>query len=404
MRVLFTTLGSPSHGRAQLPLARALAEAGHEVLVATTPALVSVFEKDDVRVTIPMEEFTPQNFITPEVLEQVAPSGPDGEVTQQDLERLLPRAVAGPMAGKLREWVLPVAQEFRPDLILRDGMDLSSCVIAEQLGIPQLPTPSGASNLIDPADVLPGLNGLREESGLPVQEDPLSIVPHGRIDYVPAAFSFAQHLPPSWSYRQTVAVDRGSVLPRWIADLPTDRPLVLAALGTALPMFRRMAADGEERHLPVSMPDTVRTLGSMIAAATRLEECTVVVSTSGIPADTDGLPPHVHVTDRVPQPLLLESVDVFLTHGGFNSIRESLRTATPMAVLPQFGDQLSNAHRVQELGLGRHVTDSTPDGITAAVRAVLADPAIGARSRAARLAMLALPEIDSAVADLEKLV
>ncbi|QNP75015.1 glycosyltransferase family 1 protein [Streptomyces roseirectus] len=404
MRVLFTTLGSPSHGRAQLPLARALAAAGHDVLVATTPSLVSVFEKDDVRVTTAMDEFTPHTFIPPALLEQAARPGPDGEVPQDVLERVMPLAMSGPMARKLREWILPVAQEFRPDLILRDGMDLGSCLTAEQLGVPQLPTPSGSSNILDPAEVLPGLNALREEAGLPLQEDPLSVVPHGRIDYVPAAFSFAQHLPSSWSYRQPVTVDRRPVLPQWIADLPTDRPLVLAALGTALPMVREMTADGEEEQPPFPMPDPVQTLRSMIAAVSRLEECTVVVSTSGIPADTDGLPPHVHVTDRVPQPLLLESVDLFLTHGGFNSIRESLRTATPMAVLPQFGDQFGNARRVQELGLGREVTDPTPDGITAAVRAVLADPDVGARARAARLAMLALPEIDSAVTDLEKLV
>ncbi|MDX3385527.1 glycosyltransferase [Streptomyces niveiscabiei] len=403
MRVLFTTLGSPSHGRAQLPLARALAAAGHEVLVVTTPALVSVFEKDDVQVTASMGEFTPHTFITPELLEQAARPGPDGGTPQDVLRRAMPLAMAGPMAGRLWERVLPAAEEFRPDLILRDGMDLSSCLTAERLGVPQLPTPGGTNNVIDPTELLPGLNGLRARAGLPVQEDPLSIVPHGRIDYVPTAFSFAQYLPPSWAYRQTVAVDRRSVLPRWIADLPTDRPLVLAALGTALPMLREQAADGAEGRTPVEMPDPVQTLRSMIAAVSRLEECTVVVSTSGIPADTEGLPPHVHVTDRVPQPLLLESVDLFLTHGGFNSIRESLRTATPMAVLPQFGDQFGNARRVQELGLGREVTDPTPDGITAALREVLADPAVGARARAARLAMLALPEIDSAVADLEKL-
>lgn len=405
MRVLFTTIGSPSHGRAQLPLARALAAAGHEVRVATTPTIVPVFEKDDVRVTASLGELNPHTFITPELLEQASRPGPDGEVTQEVLERrLLPRALAGPMARTLREWVLPVVQEFRPDLILRDGMDLSSCLIAEQIGIPQLPTPSGASNLMDPTELLPGLNVLRGELGLPLREDPLSVVAHGRVDYVPAAFSFARHLPPSWSYRQTLAVDRGSVLPEWIANLPTDRPLVLAALGTALPMLQKMAADSKDGHMPVPMPDGAQTLRSLTAAVSRLEECTVVLSTSGIPAKTDGLPPHVHVTDRVPQPLLLESVDLFLTHGGFNSIRESLRTATPMAVLPQFGDQLSNAGRVQELGLGRQITEPTPDGITAAVREVLADPAVGARARAARLAMLALPEIDSAVTDLEKLV
>jgi UDP:flavonoid glycosyltransferase YjiC (YdhE family) len=96
-------------------------------------------------------------------------------------------------------------------------------------------------------------------------------------------------------------------------------------------------------------------------------------------------------------------VDVFLTHGGFNSIRESLRTATPLAVLPQFGDQHANALRVEELGIGRAVTDVTPEGIAAVCRDVLADDAIAARTRTARLAMLAMPGIETAVGDLEKL-
>ncbi|OIK00493.1 glycosyl transferase [Streptomyces sp. MUSC 14] len=404
MRVLFTTLGSPSHGRAQLPLARALAAAGHDVLVATAPSLVPLFAQDDVRVSACVGEFSVRSFITADVLAQASRSSPEGEARHGLLERAMLLAMSGPMAEVLLERILPVAREFRPDLILRDGMDLSSCLTAEHLGVPQLPTPSGAGNTVDPAQVLPRLNAVRREQGLPDREDPLSIVPHGRIDYVPAAFSFARHLPPSWAYRQTVAVEHRSVLPRWIAELPTDRPLVFAALGTALPMIREQtAAAPAQEQLPVPLPDPVVTLRSMIEAAGRLEECTVVVATSGLPADTEGLPAHVRVTDRVPQPLLLESVDAFLTHGGFNSVRESLRTATPMAVLPQFGDQFSNAHRVQELGLGRPIDDSTPDGIAAAVREVLTDPRIRARTREARLAMLALPEIESAVEDLKKL-
>ncbi|MFJ9426340.1 glycosyltransferase [Streptomyces sp. NPDC101249] len=404
MRVLFTTIGSPSHGRAQLPLARALAAAGHEVLVATTPSVAPVFERDDVRVTVSMGDFSPNSFITPELAEPASRPGLDDAARQEALRGVLFRVMAGPMATELLSRTLPVAREFRPDLILRDGMDLSACLVAEHLGVPQLPTPSGTSNLVDPAEVLSGLNTLRAKEGLPAQEDPLSIVPHGRVDYVPAPFSFAAHLPPSLAYRQSASVDRGSVLPRWIAELPTDRPLVLAALGTALPLIKKMVGEGDGARSPFPVPDAERTLRSMIEAVSRLEECTVVVATSGIPAETGELPPHVHVTDRVPQPLLLESVDLFLTHGGFNSIRESLRTATPMAVLPQFGDQFANATRVQRLGLGQAVTDTAPDGIVDTLRAVLADPAVAARSRQARLAMLALPEIDSAVTDLEKLV
>ncbi|MDH6697644.1 glycosyltransferase [Streptomyces sp. MAA16] len=405
MRVLFTTIGSPSHGRAQLPLARALAAAGHEVLVATTPSVAPVFEHDDVRVTVSMGDFSPNSFITPELAEPALRPGLDDAERQAAFRGVLFRAMAGPMAAELLDRSLPVAREFRPDLVLRDGMDLSACLVAESLGVPHLPTPSGTSNLVDPADVLEGLNTLRAKHGLPTKDDPLSIVPHGRVDYVPAAFSFAEHLPPSeLSYRQTVSVDRGAALPRWIAELPTDRPLVLAALGTALPMIKKMAADDDQGRPPFPVPDPEQTLRSMIEAVSRLDECTVVVATSGIPADTAALPPHVRVTDRVPQPLLLEAVDLFLTHGGFNSIRESLRTATPMAVLPQFGDQFGNAARVQRLGLGRMVTDTAPDGITETLRAVLADPGAAATAREARLAMLTLPEIDSAVSDLEKIV
>ncbi|WP_413797657.1 glycosyltransferase [Streptomyces iranensis] len=410
MRVLFTTLGSPSHGRAQLPLARALAAAGHEVLVATTPVLAPVFALDDVRVTTCLDDLSPATFLGPAMAEEAGPAGPPDMARMDDAERqafllrVVTKVLSGPMATTLLDALLPVARDFRPDLILRDGMDLGSCLIAETLGIPQLPTPSGSSNTFNPDKVLPHLNALRQQRGLSTSEEPLSVVPHGRIDYVPPAFSFAQHLPTSWAYRQTVDVDRGAVLPRWVAELPTDRPLMFAAIGTAIPMFHDSSREADaSAPQPMPMPDPVDTLHAMVQGVSRLEECTVILATGGIPVDTDGVPPHVHITERLPQPLLLESVDLFLTHGGFNSIRESLRTATPMAVLPQFGDQPGNAQRVEELGLGRRITDTTPDGITAVCRAVLADDGCRARARRARLEMLALPEIDSAVPDLEKL-
>ncbi|MFJ5226279.1 glycosyltransferase [Streptomyces sp. NPDC088400] len=404
MRILFTTLGSPSHGRAQLPLARALAAAGHEVLAATTPSTASVFEHDDVRVVSTIKDFEPGSEALL-AMKELAGDQPDLDGRQQSelMMRVMTKALSGPVAKEILDVTLPLARDFRPDVILRDGMDMSSVLIGELLGIPQLPTPSGASNTFDPAELLPGLNALREELGLPTHEDPLSVVPQGRVDYVPPAFSFARHLPTSWAYRQTVTVDRHSVLPQWVAELPTDRPLVFAALGTALPMMHERKGDEEVPDMPFRMPDAVDTLRTILKAASQLDECTVIVATAGLPVDTDGLPPHVHITERLPQPLLLESVDLFITHGGFNSIRESLRTATPLAVLPQFGDQHENARRVQELGIGREITDGTPDGITAVCREVLADSAIGAKARQARLAMLTLPEVENAVADLEKL-
>ncbi|MGW8379373.1 glycosyltransferase [Streptomyces sp. ODS28] len=405
MRVLCTTLGSPSHGRAQLPLLRALAGAGHEVHVATTPGLAEVFQHDDVTVRTVLPELHPGTFMeaAPELVESMKDAGPEEQ--REVMMQVMSRALSGPMARFLHEALGPVVEELRPDLILRDGMDLSAVLFSEQRGIPQLPTPSGASNVMNPELLLPGLNALRTEFGLPEQEDPLSLAAHGRVDYVPPEFSFAEKLPGSLAYRQTVNVDRTAALPRWVADLPTDRPLVFAALGTALPMLhKRQEEEGEgAAQMPFPMPDPVETLRTVVGAAALLEECNVIVATGGLPVDGEGLPPHVHLTERLAQPLLLESTDLFLTHGGFNSIRESMRTATPLAVLPQFGDQPVNAKRVQDLGLGREVTETTPEGTAKAARELLADRDVAATARRARLAMLALPEIENAVPDLEKL-
>ncbi|MEU0838457.1 glycosyltransferase [Streptomyces sp. NPDC005962] len=404
MRVLCTTTGSASHGRAQLPLLRALAAAGHEVLVVTNPSLAPVFQDDDVRVTTVMPDLDPRARMQEHSADLAALPKDDTAALHTAMGRLMFRGMAAGGAKISLETVFPTVKEFQPDLILRDGMDMGAVLIAERLGIPQLPTPSGAVNIVDPADVLPYLNATREEVGLPTQDDPLSIAPHGRVDCVPPEFTFARNLPPTWSYRQTVDVERASVLPRWVAELPTDRPLVYAAIGTAMPKMLEIMSDAEgDIELPPGFPDPTATLRTIADAVSRLEDCTVVLTTSGVPLDTDGLPPHVHVTERLPQPILLESVDVFLTHGGFNSIRESLRTATPLAVLPQFGDQHSNARRVEELGLGRHITDTTPESVAAVCRDVLADGTITARARAARLAMLATPGIETAVGDLEKL-
>ncbi|WP_275467081.1 glycosyltransferase [Streptomyces noursei] len=400
MRVLCTTLGSPSHGRAQLPLLRALAEAGHQVLVVTTDALAPVFRDDDVQVQAILPEFDPTAGLAPYLADLKATT--DETERMAELNRLMLRSVAGPGVQPHLDVLLPLAREFRPDLILRDGMDMGAVLTAELLGVPQLPTPSGFSNILDPVQVLPQLNERRAELDLPVHDDPLSVVPHGRVDYVPSAFSFAQHLPQTWAYRQTVDVERRGVLPEWAAQLPTDRPLVYAAIGTALPVLHARTG-GRSVPLPIEMPDGSESLRTIAEALTEFDDCTVVVSTSGMALDTTGLPDHVRVVERVPQPLLLESVDLFLTHGGFNSIREAMRTATPLAVLPHFGDQYANADRVEELGLGRHLTDRSAAGIADTCRKLLADPAPRARARSAQLAMLTLPGVEHAVGDLEGL-
>lgn len=52
------------------------------------------------------------------------------------------------------------------------------------------------------------------------------------------------------------------------------------------------------------------------------------------------------------QKLILQNVDLFITHGGHNSLIEAFFFGVPMIVLPIFADQFDGAQRVQDCGFG----------------------------------------------------
>ncbi|XP_074599742.1 UDP-glucuronosyltransferase 3A1-like [Brevipalpus obovatus] len=57
----------------------------------------------------------------------------------------------------------------------------------------------------------------------------------------------------------------------------------------------------------------------------------------------------------VDQIAILQTVDLVITHGGNNSLMETLYYARPMIVIPYFFDQLDNAVRVEEKQIGRQI-------------------------------------------------
>ena len=76
------------------------------------------------------------------------------------------------------------------------------------------------------------------------------------------------------------------------------------------------------------------------------------VGTRTDPSTLVRIPDNFLVRPHVPQLKVLEHTDVFVTHGGMNSVMEAVYYGVPMVVVPQQPEQAMTAARVAELGLG----------------------------------------------------
>jgi MGT family glycosyltransferase len=83
----------------------------------------------------------------------------------------------------------------------------------------------------------------------------------------------------------------------------------------------------------------------------------------------------------LPQTAILPQVDLVITHGGNNTVTESLFFGKPMVALPLFWDQYDNAQRIDETGLGTRLDTYGHDGaeLTAAIDSLLDDEELGRR-------------------------
>jgi MGT family glycosyltransferase len=64
------------------------------------------------------------------------------------------------------------------------------------------------------------------------------------------------------------------------------------------------------------------------------------------------VPVNFRVARSVRQTAILPQVDLFITHGGLNSVMESLSFGVPMIVIPSIKEQVLTAERVGALGCG----------------------------------------------------
>ena len=99
-------------------------------------------------------------------------------------------------------------------------------------------------------------------------------------------------------------------------------------------------------------------LNKLLEAIDGLENVEVIFSVNKLVIETLNyqrkIPPNIHMFSRVPQLTVLKHADLFVTHGGLGSIKESIYYEVPMLVYPLDlnYDQNGNGLKVEYHGLG----------------------------------------------------
>jgi len=154
-----------------------------------------------------------------------------------------------------------------------------------------------------------------------------------------------------------LATDR-FVAPPWWGELAAERPVVHVTQGTV-----------DNADLGRLIEPTIEALAD--------EDVTVVVTTGGRPLSQlrHPLPPNVFAAEFIPHDVLLPSVDVMVTNGGYGAVQRALTAGVPLVVAGNTEEKPEVAARVEWFGVGVDLRTGVPTAamVKNAVQHVLAD-------------------------------
>jgi MGT family glycosyltransferase len=129
-----------------------------------------------------------------------------------------------------------------------------------------------------------------------------------------------------------------------------------------------------------------------------------VIVSMGAQHDQLELADNMTGAEFLPQTSVLPQVDVVITHGGNNTVTESLYFGKPMVLLPLFWDQYDNAQRIHETGFGQRLDTygHEPEQLTGALDRLLDDGALRERLGALSRRLQAAPGTIAAAKTIER--
>jgi UDP:flavonoid glycosyltransferase YjiC (YdhE family) len=364
-RFLFTMLPANDLGlpTRMVPIARALADRGHEVAVFNPSPAPSKLVAEAGLASLPM----PARAMPAPVFDLAHVSG------AWDVEHFFGGIYT--QEAYVRDAVavyVDLIRGYAPEMVV-DSFEPVACLAARALRVPLATVLQGN---IHPAsrgflwwqDVRPAnlpsaaafFNAVGAEYGLrPLQRcvdlmaGDISLIV-GTPETDPVAVD--TNVTPSVTWIGPMVFQRGdATLPAWVEELGRNdengrkRPLV-------------WVYSGNPRYFPPAATacDSIVVIRAAIAALK--DEPVDVVLTTGyqeLPEEFGALPKNFHLAAYVPGLLMAERADLIVFHGGHSSVMTSLKAGTPSVIIPTISERESNARRLVSLGAGEVVMPIT---------------------------------------------
>jgi UDP:flavonoid glycosyltransferase YjiC (YdhE family) len=373
MRVLMTSWAWPSHYLPMVPLGWALRAAGHEVRVASQPALTRVIN-DSGQVAVATGPDLDHDEVHRKVMGELRLTGVPAvpqpgvstrEWTSEARDRV--RRVFGVFtayADAMLDDLYAYARSWRPDLIVFDPTTFAAPLVGTALGIPTARHIHGVDVTYQARDAVAELVApLAARLGL----TEFNILGTATVDPCPPSMQ----IPADVRRLATryVPYNGPAILPAWL-QRPPRRTRICLTWGTST---TRIA--GFQLFAP-----------PVVLAAARDLDVEVVATFTGQEADSlDDVPAGVRVVKALALHLLLPHCDAMVHQGGNGTILVGAYHGLPQLVLPQLPDQTFHTEWFVRTGAGLSLRgpDATAANIRTALRDLLAETRY--RSAAARL-------------------
>lgn len=389
MRILFTTFAARTHFSLQSPLAWSLAQAGHEVCVASQPNLVP---------TITASGLLAASVGSPldigEIIKEGGSRSPFNVADMNDQRAdgsniVGALSIYGPIiSGSLADDRMLIdlfdfARVWRPDLIVWDALTYPGSLCAQALGIPSVRVLFAMDHFSRLRDNFLALKSCRTDPlttwlqrrlrrlNLPAaSEEELDTLALGTVtvDPLPSPFSVSPN-HPRWEVQLPNAF--GAEVEKWhLAPPRNERPRICVTVGLS------------SREFGLTPPP----LAKILEGLGQLDVEVIVTLTPDQQKELPPLPANVRPVPVVPLDALLQTCDVVVHHFGTGTLTAALRQGVPQVhvagPMDLWGETVL-ADRLSEHGAARSISysDITPELVGDTIRGLLADETAHARAK-----------------------